>query len=129
MFKKGSKIASMISGTCPRCQKESMYSNTNPYAISETMKMHDHCSHCGLTYKMEPNFFFGAMYVSYGLSVIAGIVVFLISHYGFKATIGSSFEAIVISLIVLMPLITRISRNIYINIFVNFDKSIAIAVK
>ena len=122
MFNKGSKIASMINGSCPRCQEESMYINTNPYALNETMKMHDHCRHCELTYKIEPNFFFGAMYVSYALSVIIGIITFLISHYLFKVKIGGSFQAIFISLVVLMPLITRISRNIYINIFVNFDK-------
>jgi hypothetical protein len=31
--------------------------------------------------------------------------------------------AIFISLILLMPVITRLSRNIYINIFVNYDKN------
>lgn len=120
MLKKGTKLSSMIKGNCPRCQNESMYINANPYSITDTMKMHDHCSHCGLTYKIEPNFFFGAMYVSYALSVLAGIGVFLIAHFIFKSTLVNSFVAILISLALLMPVITRLSRNIYINIFVNF---------
>jgi hypothetical protein len=40
--------------------------------------MHDNCSHCGLKYQIEPSFFYGAMYVSYGLNV-AGIAAFIIS--------------------------------------------------
>jgi hypothetical protein len=38
--------------------------------------MHEKCSHCGLIYQIEPSFFYGAMYVSYGLNVATGIVAF-----------------------------------------------------
>ncbi|RYZ52831.1 MAG: DUF983 domain-containing protein [Sphingobacteriales bacterium] len=121
MFKKGNKIYSMLTGTCPRCHSESMYANANPYDISETMKMHERCHHCGLVYKIEPNFFFGAMYVSYALSVLLGIMVFMISHFAFQIPLSRAFTAIMIVLALAMPLITRLSRNIYINIFVNYD--------
>jgi hypothetical protein len=56
-----------------------MYVNPNAYAVSDTMKMHEHCGHCGLRYKMEPNFFFGAMYVSYALAVAICVAVFVIA--------------------------------------------------
>lgn len=122
MFGKGSKLRSMITGECPRCQSESMYVNPNPYAVSETMKMHEECRHCGLRYKIEPNFFFGAMYVSYALSVAIGVAVFVISHYFIGAGLAVSFSAIFIGLIALMPPVARISRNIYINMFVSYRK-------
>ncbi len=98
-----------------------MYVNNNPYIISETMKMHDHCSHCGTKYKMEPNFFFGAMYVSYAVAVLVGILIFLCGFFIFGAGMKRSFLAIFIGLILLMPWITRISRNIYINMFIHYD--------
>ena len=123
MFGKESKIYSMITGTCPKCHEDHMYVNQNPYAIGQIMKMHDHCRNCGFKYKVEPNFFFGAMYVSYGLAVIAGLATFLIAHFIFHAAIQYAFTAIFFSLVLLMPIITRLSRNIYINIFVNFDKN------
>ncbi len=100
-----------------------MYVNTNPYVITETMKMHEHCSHCGLKYKMEPNFFFGAMYVSYALAVLMAIIVFLVSVWGFKTGLKTAFIVILVSLFVLMPWITRISRNIYINLFIHYEKN------
>ena len=118
MFKKGSKSYSILTSTCPRCQQDKMYVNSNPYVLKDTMKMHDHCRHCGLKYKIEPNFFFGAMYVSYGLAVAVGMLVFAIGHFGFKIGLITNFIAIVIALILLMPPITRLSRNIYINIFI-----------
>lgn len=102
-----------------------MYINNNPYIISETMKMHDHCSHCGTKYKMEPNFFFGAMYVSYGIAVLIGILIFLLAYFAFNAGVKTSFIAILIGLIVLMPWVTRVSRNIYINMFMDYDASAA----
>ena len=125
MLKKGSKLYSILTGTCPKCQNESMYVNKNPYIISETMKMHEHCGHCGLKYKMEPNFFFGAMYVSYGLAVFLGMVIFAIAMFIFKKDMQFSFISIVVGLILLMPWITRLSRNIYINLFINYNKDAA----
>lgn len=121
MFGKGSKIYSMATGTCPKCQHESMYVNPNPYIITETMKMHEHCSHCGFKYKVEPNFFFGAMYVSYALAVLTGMVTFGVAKFAFHAGLSDAFIAIFVTLLLLMPLIARLSRNIYINIFVNYD--------
>jgi len=125
MLKKGSKLYSILTGTCPQCHNENMYVNKNPYAISETMKMHEKCGHCGLRYKMEPNFFFGAMFVSYAVAVFVGIVIFGVAYLLLASTIKQAFISILVGLLVLMPFITRISRNIYINIFVSYDKSAA----
>ena len=121
MLKKGSKLNSILTGTCPKCQNESMYSDKNPLNLTKVLKMNDHCSHCGLKYQIEPSFFYGAMYVSYGLNVAVGIAAFIVSFVFFKTTIEQSFIAIVISLIVLFPFVLRLSRNLYINMFVSYD--------
>lgn len=121
MFKKGSKLNSILTGSCPKCQKESMYADRNPLHLTKVLKMNENCSHCGFKYQIEPSFFYGAMYVSYGLNVAVGIAAFIISFVFFKASIEESFIAIVISLIVLFPFILRLSRNLYINMFVSYD--------
>lgn len=121
MLKKGSKLNSILTGSCPKCQKESMYSDKNPFHLTKVLKMNDHCSHCGLKYQIEPSFFYGAMYVSYGLNVAVGIAAFIVSFVFFGTTIGESFIAIVITLIVLFPFVLRLSRNLYINMFVSYD--------
>ena len=122
MLKKGLKINSILTGSCPRCQKESMYLDSNFLHITKLLKMHEKCSHCGLKYQMEPSFFYGAMYVSYGLNVAIGILAFIISFVLLKTTITQSLLAIFAALIILYPLVMRLSRSIYINMFVSYDK-------
>ncbi|PIF33059.1 uncharacterized protein DUF983 [Flavobacterium sp. 9] len=121
MLKKGSKLNSILTGSCPKCQKESMYSDRNPLHLTKVLKMNDHCSHCGLKYQIEPSFFYGAMYVSYGLNVAVGIAAFIVSFVFFKTSIEESFIAIVVTLILLFPFVLRLSRNLYINMFVSYD--------
>ena len=121
MLKKGSKLNSILTGSCPKCQKESMYSDKNPLHLTKVLKMNNNCSHCGLKYQIEPSFFYGAMYVSYGLNVAVGIAAFIMSFVFFGASIGESFIAIVITLIVLFPFVLRLSRNLYINMFISYD--------
>ncbi|MBA0885115.1 DUF983 domain-containing protein [Flavobacterium undicola] len=120
MLKKGSKLNSILTGTCPKCQNESMYLDKNPYNLLSTLKMHEKCSHCGLRYQIEPSFFYGAMYVSYGLNVAIGIAVFIISYVFLHSSIETAFIAIVSALIILFPLVLRGSRNLYINMFVSY---------
>ncbi len=123
MLKKGSKLNSILTGTCPKCQKESMYLDKNPLHFSKLLKMNDHCGNCGLKYQIEPSFFYGAMYVSYGINVAVGVAVFVISFVFLETNLKTSFISIMASIIVLYPMILRLARNIYINMFVDFDKN------
>ncbi|WP_353078850.1 DUF983 domain-containing protein [Flavobacterium sp.] len=123
MFGKGSKIYAMITGCCPKCHEESMYLNANPFNVLKIYAMHETCSHCKQIYKIEPSFFFGAMFVSYGLGVLIGIITFLVSHFVFQANLKTAFISIVVALILSNTLIMRMSRNIWINIFIHFDKN------
>ena len=124
MLKKGSKLNSILTGTCPRCQKESMYVDQNLLHINNCIKMNEKCSHCGLRYQIEPSFFYGAMYVSYGLNVAVGIAAFIVSFIIFNSDLKTAFIAIIASILVLFPIVLRLSRNIYINMFVSYDKNL-----
>jgi uncharacterized protein (DUF983 family) len=121
MLKKGSKLNSILTGTCPRCQNESMYLDKNTLHFSKLIKMHEKCGHCGLRYEIEPSFFYGAMYVSYGLNVALSIATFVVSYLILDSSIKNAFIAIVVANILLFPFVLRWSRNIYINMFVSFD--------
>lgn len=123
MLKKGSKLYSILTGTCPKCNEESMYLEKNPYKLNDLYKMHENCSHCKLRYKIEPSFFYGAMYVSYGLTVGLGVAIFVITNLLFGLSTFTSFACIIGGIILLMPVTARLARNVYINLFVGFDKN------
>lgn len=123
MLKKGSKLNSILTGSCPKCQEESMYLDNNPYNMGSIFKMHETCSHCGTRYKIEPSFFYGAMYVSYGVGIAFGVAAFLISYVFLGSNLKTAFIAIIATLIAFMPVIMRLSRNIWINFFIHYDKN------
>jgi len=119
---KGTKLYSIFTGACPVCQNESMYTSSNLYNPAKTQEMNERCSHCDTKYKIEPSFFYGAMYVSYGVGVAIGILTFLVASYVFHLDRISIFLAIMGIMVLGLPVIIRLSRNIWINLFMSYDK-------
>ena len=89
--------------------------------MGNLFKMHERCSNCGLKYKMEPSFFYGAMYVSYAVGVAFAVAAFVISYLFIGLSLLNAFIAIVGTLVFFLPVIIRLSRNIWINFFVKYD--------
>lgn len=125
MLKKGNKLYSIINGACPKCHGESMYVNKNPYILKDLLKMHERCSHCNTKYKIEPSFFYGSMYVSYAVGIAFAVAAFVISFVFLGSGLLTAFATIVGTLIVFFPIIVRLSRNIWINLFMSYDKNLA----
>ena len=124
MFKKGTKLYSIITGSCPKCHQESMYSTKNAYVITDTLKINERCSKCDTKYRIEPSFFYGAMYVSYAVGIVFALAAYIISNLIFNANLKVTFISIVGTLIIFMPIIMRLSRNIWINFFMHYDESL-----
>lgn len=85
--------------------------------------MNERCSHCNTKYKIEPSFFYGAMYVSYAVGVAFAVATFIITYVFLGMGRMDSFIAIVAVLVIGLPVILRLSRNIWINFFFNYDKN------
>lgn len=118
---KGTKLYSIINAKCPVCHKDDLYLNKNPYNPTSILKMYDRCRNCNTKYAIEPSFFYGAMYVSYGLGVGLCVGLFLISYFVLKLEFLVTFFMISGGIILLLPIIIRLSRNIWLNLFFKFD--------
>ena len=125
MFKKGTKLYSIFTGSCPKCHSESMYKRTNPYNVTAVYDMHERCLVCHTKYKIEPSFFYGAMYVSYGLGVAIAVAAFIISFVFLGSSMATAFFSSMGALVLLMPLNMRLARNIWINFFITYDPDAA----
>lgn len=121
MLKKGNKLYSILTGSCPKCHEESMYVDNNPYKPGHLFKMHERCANCNTKYKIEPSFFYGAMYVSYGVGIAFAVAAFVITKLFLGAGLITAFIAITATMVLFMPVIIRLSRNIWINIFIKYD--------
>ncbi|MGB0368672.1 MAG: DUF983 domain-containing protein, partial [Flavobacteriales bacterium] len=76
-MKKGSKIYSMLRLKCPRCHEGDLFLHKNPYSFTKLEKMPDNCPVCDQKYWPEPGFYYGAMYVSYALTIALSVAVFV----------------------------------------------------
>lgn len=83
--------------------------------------MHEHCLNCGVKFKIEPSFFYGAMYVSYAVGVAFAMATFIISYFWLSLDRLQTFFTISGILVMTLPIILRLSRNIWINFFFSFD--------
>lgn len=120
MFKKGTKLYSIFNNRCPKCHEGDFYIDKNPLHLKKILDIHDKCDSCNLKYMIEPSFYHGAMYVSYGLSVATSIAIVIIATLlGFSLI--TSFIAVFIGLILFTPFMLKLSRIIYINMFVSYD--------
>lgn len=121
MFKKGSKLYGIANNKCPRCHEGDFYVDKNPFNLGKILTINDKCPKCDLKYMLEPSFYHGAMYVSYGLSVATSIITFIITKLILGLDLMTSFISVVVSLIVLTPVMLKLSRLLYINMFISFE--------
>lgn len=104
---------------------------SNPYKLSTMSEIYPKCECCGEDFKREPGFYFGAAYVSYALTVALWVAV-LVALYTFDALGWIEYSFFknplmflisgIVTLILLLPVVYRLSRSIWINIFVNYSK-------
>lgn len=121
MFKKGTKLYSILFNKCPKCHEGDFMQEKNFLKLHKAFHMNKNCSKCHFKYMMEPSFFFGAMYVNYALTVGISILTFVIATLFFNLRLLESFIPIVIVLILTAPITIRLSRIIWINLFVSYD--------
>jgi len=120
MLKKGSKLYSIIRNKCPKCHEGAFFEDNNPLHLKKVLKMHPTCPNCNFKYEIEPSFFYGAMYVSYGLTVGMSIITFIVLHF-FRIDLMTIFISIFVLLVLFTPFTLRLARLIYANMFIHYD--------
>lgn len=114
-------VYSVVGNKCPRCHTGKVFTSNNPYNPSSAIHMEERCSHCHLKYEAEPGFFYGAMYVSYALTVGYSVLSWLVWW-----SLGGGFSLglmwfIIVSVVALMPVTFRWSRILWLNFFVRYN--------
>lgn len=120
LIKKGTKLYSIIHFKCPRCQETNLFLFKNAYSLKTIDKMPDKCSVCGENLQREPGFYYGAMMISHASTTIISLSVHAIIYPFYGWAILPNLIPILILFASLFPLIFRLSRAIWINIFVSY---------
>jgi len=120
--KKGTKAYSITGFKCPKCHEGDLY-KTNILEMKAPFEMKDSCDSCGQIYMIEPGFYWGAMYIAYGLSsglMLTGSAIGLLL---LGWSVNQTFAVLIALLLVLYVFIFRLARSIWINIYVHYDKN------
>jgi uncharacterized protein (DUF983 family) len=121
MSQQPSLLNSLISLRCPRCREGNMFPAGTLYS-SRFADMHKNCPCCGLDLEQEPGYYYGAMYVSFGFNVgIFLVSLFILSQFVAEITVPMMVGVVVAVVVGLLPVIFRLSRAIWINIFVRYE--------
>lgn len=82
--------------------------------------MPNECPKCKQAFFLEPGFYYGAMYVTYGVSVLIGLIVFTIA-WGIMGFQMNTFKraGLIMSLVLILifPYNLRLSRAIWLALF------------
>ncbi len=120
MTYKQTPLYSIVNNKCPHCHEGNFFIVNNPYNYKKFDKMNEHCPVCEERFEREVGFYYGAMYVSYGITVFFGIIVFSIMCLLLNIDTITFLVVFSALQIILMPIFYRTSRLTWINIFVKY---------
>lgn len=122
---------SIVTMKCPRCRRGPMFKSANPFKklkLSHIFDMHDNCPVCQQKFDLEDGFWFGTGYVSYALAVAVSVATFVawLVFIGISTDdnrifwwLGTNTAILVIT----QPWLMRLSRVLYIRIFVKYNEN------
>lgn len=99
-----------------------MFIEKNPYKLQTLSQMHSNCPSCGLDLERETGFYYGAMYVSYAITVALSVSIAVAYYVLFQFELVKYLIINFCFILLLFPLIYRISRAVWISFFVSFDE-------
>ena len=120
---KGTKLYSILFNKCPRCH-EGKFWPAGPMGNLFKHKggMYESCSHCGLKYTREVGFWYGAMYVSYAVSVAIFVTLWVATSVLFpEMGIFPQMGIVVAGIVVFAPYNYWFSRLMWINFFIKYS--------
>lgn len=119
-LKKGTKLYSILHLKCPQCQEGNLFLEKNPYDLKLFDKMPDRCPVCGENFVRETGFYWGAMMVSHATTTVIAVIVHIVIHLFYGWEILPNVIAFLFVFALLLPIIFRSSRAIWINLFVKY---------
>jgi uncharacterized protein (DUF983 family) len=105
--------AAIAQGKCPQCREGNIFP-TSLVSYAKLTEVNHHCGNCGAVFTPEPDFFYGAMYISYAFSVALVVNVLIILNFLMeRPPVWGYVVTVIVSNIVLLPLMLRYSKILY----------------
>ncbi|HEY4651410.1 MAG TPA: DUF983 domain-containing protein [Pontibacter sp.] len=122
-----SKLAAIVNCRCPQCRKGRIFTH-KAYNLRKFDSMYEDCPVCGLHYEVEVGLFYGAMYISYALSVgIVLMVGLLLYNFAGDPDTWVYLAVVAGTILLLTPLLFRYARVLMLHFFsgINYNPAAA----
>lgn len=110
---KESTVKAILGAKCPQCHQGNLF----PVPVNSFRKLSDvnkSCAVCGANFHAEPDFFYGAMYVSYAFSVALVITTMVVLNVLMdRPELWMYLTTVAVSNLILMPMMLRYSKVLY----------------
>lgn len=119
--------AAILQCKCPKCHTGDVFAYP-AYHPTKFNKMNERCPNCDVRLEPEPGFYQGAMYVSYGFTVIFMVVIGILLYYLANDPNEWVYVGTVVGVMLLIvPLNYRYSRIIFLYAFggLRYDPSLS----
>ncbi len=117
---KNSKIYNIFATKCPHCRERNMFP-TKLFSFRGLLDMPKHCPSCGIDFEPEPGFYWGAMYIAYGLSSFVLLAVAAVCMIGFEMELYPTWGVLVVVAILGFMYNARLSRAIWLSFWHTYD--------
>lgn len=98
---------------CPHCRRGDLFP-VPVYSFAKLTAVNQRCSVCSEEFAPEPDFFYGAMYISYALSVALFISIMVVLNVFFEdPPLMLYIGSVVFFNVLLLPLMLRYSKTLY----------------
>ncbi len=120
-------LSALFQCKCSRCRKGNMFKNPIHFlSPRKNMQMPEFCPVCKQPLEIEVGFYYGTGYVSYALTIAVSVATFIAYWVvmGISIHDNSLFYWLMVNfivLVILMPYIMRLSRAVWLSIFVKYD--------
>ncbi|WP_297333890.1 DUF983 domain-containing protein [Flavobacterium sp.] len=111
-----SQFKDIMTEKCPVCGEGHVFAKKGNPILFRMPKMEKNCKVCGHKFEIEPGFFYGAMYVSYAVTVAEMVAVFVIAQF-FTSDIKIMLGLIAATAFLLSTFNFRLSRMLWMYMF------------
>ena len=120
-------LGKVVKMKCPHCGKGHLFVNESVLSFNKLGQVKSECSECGTNFNPEPGFYFGAAYVSWGLTVAMWIAILValktldalgVLEFGFLTHPKTFLLTGIAFTIALFPFLFKLSRSIWASSFI-----------
>lgn len=110
----------MLELRCPRCYEADMF-ETGSWSFVRPFEMRNRCPKCDLNFWQEPGYYYGAMFISYGLIAFFSLAFVGITLLALDWTQPVVFSVLGLIVVVNFVYIFRVSRALWIYMNIRHD--------